>query len=114
MAVKLLSDLENTIRPIKIGVGDVVHDRIDWTETIPEALDVELGFVNGGPDHLRICDIAGERYIHANDLAEILGIIPRVELCPECNGEGWIASSDKFGTSIQTQCEACHHTGKKQ
>lgn len=64
----------SAVPALKTGIADVVHGRISWIETIPEALDVELGFVNGGPDNLRCCDIGGERYIHANDLAQLLNI----------------------------------------
>lgn len=67
----------SAVPALKTGIADVIHGRICYTETIPEALDVELGFVNGGPDNLRCCDIAGERYIHAHDLAQLLDMIPK-------------------------------------
>lgn len=77
MQIKAAYSVNSKIRDILVtGVQDVLMRRITRTGEIPEALDVELGYVNGGPENLRVCNLGGDYYIHADDIANQLGIKP--------------------------------------
>lgn len=67
------SALKRAVVPeLTTAVKDVLRNRIDWTDDVPEALDVQRGTVYDG---IRVLEYQG-RYIHADDIAKLLGIEP--------------------------------------
>lgn len=65
--------LKRAIVPeLTTAIGDVLHDRIDWISDVPEALDLQRGIVG---EDIRVIEFQG-RYIHADDIAKLLGIAP--------------------------------------
>jgi len=43
--------------------------------------------------------------------AQTVGQQLNVDICPICNGNGWM--DDAFGYPVGTECQTCHGTGKR-